>query len=391
MDNKTSQIFSDIHRRSSVEQDLLKKILEILFPTEKSWLQYTQSLYSIFPTHIRDMMIVKGGTCIDYHLNDYKPTDFDFEINNQDVKCGMYQFLMKNNYDFLTNSSIRLINCNDYTETPIGNLSLVCDYIDEVFRSQFDEIIQSTKTFLYNLFETNEFTLSDMCIRLKYGNTPFNNDHITVRICKQLNIPITEQSSNIEESQQYLTLYLIDVCIRSSSNSHPQSVSTCFFPYMSLEYSLIDYFRETIGSCCNTSKFKRRAARLQKLIDLIFLKSSEVSENLLEELVDCGTNVINPYEPTESQPLIGRSDNVTSAAKEIDPYGRGSLIELLVIILKLNDSQLTHQYLSDQQIRPLDDLKKQLRSNMLFCFQLINQSPYFDELCQRYRNHKNAN
>lgn len=156
MDNTSCKMYSYIHRKDIVQDDLLKRVSEVMFSTQKSWLHYCQLLYSVFAPHIRDIMGIIGGSIIDYYIDHYKSTDLDFEINNADVYHDTLQFLLKNNYDYSKKECLFLADRDSYTETPIGDLSLVCGYVNGVICSHSGEIIHTAKNFLYSLLETDD-------------------------------------------------------------------------------------------------------------------------------------------------------------------------------------------------------------------------------------------
>lgn len=240
-----------------------------------------------------------------------------------------------------------------------------------------------------------------MCVRLKYNDTPLGR-YVAVRIGKQLNISITHESSNMAKPDQFLTLFFVDIGVKYFSTSYTLTASIFSFPQMPLEYYFIDYFLTAVRSW-RTPKFKRRIERFQKLTDLVLSKNSEISTDLIKELVDCGTNVIDPYKPVEVHPLIGQSGNIYNITSfnstvierniefQPDSYGCGRLIAPLIEILNMNDLQLMDEcgiHFEEKNIdESLDDLRKHIRNVMTLCFQLIAQSPYFDKLRIRYTNH----
>ena len=407
------------HTRHTVQCGLLKSVCEVMFPTQQSLVHFAQSLYPMFAPHIRDMLIIKGGCIIDHYLDQYRATDLDLEIANTDVYRDMHRFLIKNNFDYLEGKSILLVDRNCYKETPIGDLSLVCDNVNEFICAHSDEIIQVAKTVLFNLLGTDEhfpmysrrmpelvtqfsrqaiheLSLGDMAIKLAYADTPLR-DQITMRIGKQLNIAITCEPSNMIEPDQFLSLYVVDICVGRSSVSRLKTVSIYSFRMETPEYYLIDCFETTVQSF-SPFKLKRRLERLQKLIDLVLSKHLEISESTLKELFDCGTNVIDPYKFIGTRPLIGQSGNIYNITSSINTdighhsnttqnicEGNG-LIAVAVKNLTMTDLELTCNYLPRMSFEPhilstiSGDIRKHIQNNIASCFRLITQSPYFDQL-----------
>ena len=147
----------------------------------------------------------------------------------------------------------------------------------------------------------NELSLGEIHIELAHYRAPFT-DRTMIRIFKQLNMTITHEPSNMAKPDQYFRLYFVDVCVIDSPISYHKSVSIYLFPQRSLESYLIDNIRCNFRSW-RTNSFELQLGRLQQLVDLVLSKSSEISDNLLKELIDLNS-------PIGAHPLIGQSGNI---------------------------------------------------------------------------------
>ncbi|CAF4039603.1 unnamed protein product [Adineta steineri] len=125
-----------------VEETLLKKVCNLMFPTKKSWLHFCQSLF-------------EGGSIIDHYIGEYTPTDLDVDVENAALYHDMCQFLIKHGDNNIKEKSVLLVDPSDLQETPIGNLNLVCDYVNARVLPYTDEIIRLTKQHLHEVLADN--------------------------------------------------------------------------------------------------------------------------------------------------------------------------------------------------------------------------------------------
>ena len=186
-----------------------------------------------------------------------------------------------------------MLDRDSYTETPLGDLTLVCVYINRLICSHSDEISKAVKMVLYNRLGTDEkvsmpsrwkpnvvyrisrqaihdLVLGDMCLKLTNWVNACGN-YIMVRIGKNLNVTTTREPPDTRKDRQFLTVSFVDIAIRSCPALGPLSTSVFSFSQLSLDFYLIDLFAAVILLFIPW-KFQRRIQRLKKLIDLVLLK-----------------------------------------------------------------------------------------------------------------------